>query len=191
MLSQQPTPADLWLSTRLLMRRPALDDLPALPDLPAGFSLRTYEPDDCLPLAKLLSRAFDEPWDEALVRVRLADAPDVAAIYLVVHERHLAATASARMGTDEFPDAGYVHWVGADPDYQRRGLGRLVTLRVLHHFRAAGLQSAVLETQVPRLAAQRTYLKLGFVPEYRDREEQVRWSRLLPQHLRQGDSHDR
>lgn len=59
----------------------------------------------------------------------------------------------------------------------------LLTCRVLEHFRAAGLADAVLETNTYRFAAQRTYLRLGFVPVYRDTEEMIRWARLLPQHL--------
>jgi mycothiol synthase len=166
------------------MRRPVLDDLAVLPDLPEGFILRTYQSADCASLAALLTRAFDTSWDEALVRSRLTEAPDVGAIYLIAHRRDLVATASARLGVAAFPNAGYVHWVAADPAYRRQGWGRLVTLRVLHHFRDAGLPQAVLETDDWRLAALRTYLHLGFVPEYRGREDQRRWARLFPQLLR-------
>jgi len=88
---------------------------------------------------------------------------------------------------DHYPGAGCVHWVGAHPEFQGRGLGTLVTLRVLEHFRAAGLESAVLETSTIRLAAQRTYLRMGFIPEPVDREEQRRWARVLPLHLRGGE----
>lgn len=184
-----------WLATRLLMRRPWLDDLPEL-RLPDGFSVRTYQPADCTALAVLLSGAFAEPvkedrtndlpigkWTEAQVRERLVEAPDVTGIYLITHGERLVATASARVDVEEFPLSGYVHWVGTDPVYRGKGLGTLLTIRVLEHFRAAGLSDAVLETNTYRMAAQRTYLRLGFVPVYRDTEEMMRWARLLPQHL--------
>ena len=193
---------DTWPNTRLLMRRPWLEDLPALRPLPEGYTLRRYRPDDSAALALLLSRAFAEPglgaevsadtrtsapmppasgaaepgWDEALVRVRLSEAPDVLAIFVVDASAGLVATASARLLPGEFPDAGYVHWVAADPAMQGTGLGALVTRRVLEHFAQIGLGQAVLETQTPRLPAIRSYLRMGFVPEYRDQEEQRRWA---------------
>lgn len=177
---------DVWLHTRLFMRRPWLDDLPTPPALPPGYILRRYEPADLGSLATVLTRAFGETWDEQRVCERLADAPDVQAIYVVAHEQRIVATASARVAPDEFPGSGYVHWVAADPDYQGRGLGLLVSERVLRHFKQAGLRDAVLETQNFRLAAVRGYLRLGFVPEYRygDPGEQLRWARLLAQLVR-------
>lgn len=177
---------DVWTRTRLFMRHPSLIDIPPLPEPPAGYVLRGYQPTDCTGLAALLTRAFAEPWDEARVRRDLAEAPDVERIYLVVHHDTPVATASARLAPDEYPGSGYIHWVGADPAHQGKGLGRLVSLRVLHHFRAAGLRDAVLETNDFRLPAVRAYLRLGFVPErhYGDADEQRRWSRLLPQIVR-------
>lgn len=172
-----------WEHVRLFMRRPSLIDLPPYPSLPEGLVLRNYHPGDRQALAELLARAFREPWDAALVQERLDAAPDVVAIYVVAQGPRVVATASARLMPQTYPDAGYVHWVATDPDFQGKGLGTLITLRVLAHFRDLRLQSAVLETHSFRLPAQRTYLRLGFVPEARDRDEQVRWSRALPRHL--------
>jgi len=185
--SATETQEDLsWERTRLLMRRPWLDDLPAYPSLPDGFVLRRYQAGDRPALAPLLTSAFEELWSEDLVEERLASAPDVEAIYVVALSSRLVATAAARVMPDLYPGAGYVHWVGVDPVYQGRGLGALVTLRVLEHFRAAGLESAVLETHSFRIPAQRTYLRMGFIPEPRDLEEQLRWARVLPLHLPRG-----
>jgi mycothiol synthase len=162
------------------MRRPQLDDLPALPALPEGLSLRTYVPDDKASLAALLTRAFNETWDLQRVGERLAEAPDVSAIYLIIAgTNELVATASARL-MDLYPGSGYLHWVGVDPTRQGNGLGAYVSGCVLRYFKDLGLRDAVVETHDYRLAAVRTYLRLGFVPEPRDREEQQRWARVLP-----------
>jgi ribosomal protein S18 acetylase RimI-like enzyme len=167
----------------ILMRRPDLDDLPEL-ELPPGFTMRLALPDEVSALAILLTRAFEVPWDEDLVRNRLTEAPDVEAVYVVVHAGALVATASARIVPEEFPGSGYLHWVGADPDFQGKGLGRLVVLRVLLHFREAGLRDAVLETQDHLVAPLRTYLRLGFLPEYREEPDRRRWSRAMPRLVR-------
>jgi mycothiol synthase len=165
------------------MRRPDLDDLPEL-EPPPGFTMRLALPDEVSALAILLTRAFEVPWDEDLVRNRLTEAPDVEAVYVVVHAGALVATASARIVPEEFPGSGYLHWVGADPDFQGKGLGRLVVLRVLLHFREAGLRDAVLETQDHLVAPLRTYLRLGFLPEYREEPDRRRWSRAMPRLVR-------
>jgi len=168
----------------ILMRRPDLDDLPEPEELPPNFTLRRLLPGEGGALATLLTRAFAVPWDEDLVRRRLSKAPDVEAIYVISHTDLPVATASARVVPEEYPGSGYLHWVGADPDYQGRGLGRQVVLRVLMHFRDSGLRDAVLETQERRLAPLRTYLRLGFVPEYREEDDRRRWSRVLPRLVR-------
>lgn len=175
-----------WMRTRLFMRRPWLDDLPEPPLLPPDFALRLAHRSDDGPLAELLTRAFAEPWDDERVRRTLIEAPDVAAVFVIAHGETTVATASARVLPDDYPGSGYIHWVGADPAYQGRGLGAAVNLRVLRHFREAGLRDAVLETQDFRIPAVRSYLRLGFVPEYHydDPDEQRRWARLLPQVVR-------
>lgn len=171
-----------WEQSRLFMRRPALDDLPEIRPLPDGYVLRLYQPADCTSLAALLSRAFEDTRDEEWVRSQLTEAPDVDTVYVVARGGEIVATASSRLMTEEYPGSGYLHWVGADPNQQGRGLGTAVSLAVLHHFRELGLCDAVLETQTHRLPAIRTYLRLGFVPEYRygDPDEQRRWAAVLP-----------
>ena len=175
-----------WIRTRLFMRRPWLDDLPGPAALPPGYTLRVYGPDDLPALARLLTRAFEDLWDEERVRHVLIDAPDVEETYVIAHQDRLVATASARVMPDVYPGSGYLHWVGTDPDYQGKGLGTLASIRVLHHFRDVGLRDAVLETQTYRVRAVRAYLRLGFVPEYHygDPGEQLRWARVLSQVVR-------
>jgi mycothiol synthase len=159
---------------------PGYEDLPKPPRLPQNFILRPFLPPDIAALATLLTRAFEEKWDEERVRRTLTEAPDVDAVYVVAQGDELVATASARIMPDIFPGSGYLHWVAVDPRYRGQGLGSLVSIRVLQHFRDLGLHDAVLETENFRMAAVRTYLRLGFVPESRDREEQRRWASLLP-----------
>lgn len=183
--ADQGSAAEQWLRTRLFMRRPWLDDLPAAPSLPDGFAQRTYRPGDEAALAALLTRAFAETenWDAQTLGERLTAAPDVPAIFLLTDgSDRPVATASARL-MEIYPGSGYLHWVGVDPAYQGKGLGAHISLCVLRYFKDRGLRDAVLETHDYRLAAVRTYLRLGFVPESRDDAEQRRWARVLPRLL--------
>jgi mycothiol synthase len=86
-----------------------------------------------------------------------------------------------------YPEAGYVHYVGARVSERGQRLGEVVTRRVLVHFAAAGLDQAVLETDDFRLPAVRTYLRLGFVPEPRTPGDARRWSKVLRNLARTGE----
>jgi mycothiol synthase len=191
MAEDNPTPdgAEVrtpWERTRLFMRRPWLGDLPVIA-VPESYTVRAYQHGDLPALCDLLTRAFGEtePWDEGRVRRTLVDADDVEETYVVAESDRLLATASARL-TARYPASGYLHWVAADPDVQGKGLGTLISARVLRHFREHGLRDAVLETHNFRLPAIRSYLRLGFVPEYEydDPDERMRWVRVLPQLVR-------
>jgi GNAT superfamily N-acetyltransferase len=177
-------PSTSWESTRLFMRRPWLEDLPVLA-VPAGCTVRAYQPGDLLALCTVLTRAFGDTSDEEHVRRKLIDAGDVEEIYVVAEGDRLLATASARV-MPIYPGSGYLHWVAADPDVHGKGLGTLISVRVLQHFRERGLRDAVLETNDFRLPAIRAYMRLGFIPEYQydDPDERMRWARVLPQLVR-------
>jgi len=162
----------------LLMRRPDLARLPSVPAevVPAG-------PDDAAGLARLLDASFDETWDEGRVRRDLLDDPTVTATLLIRDGETVIATASARSLPDRYPDAGYLHWVAADPAVRGRGLGFAVVVAVLHRFAADGFAGSVLQTDDHRLAAIRLYLRLGYVPQYPEPDHEPRWSTILPRLL--------
>ena len=166
--------------TQLLMRRPNLDNLPAVPDLPQGYVLREYRDGDLEGLAALLRAAFkDDVWTAEQAKEVLVDAPDVEKTFVVARNDVPVATASVRLLPERFPESGYVHWVAADPAEKGQRLGFVVTLAVLHAFRERGLKDAVLETDDHRLAAIETYQNLGFVPEHAHESHAERWARIL------------
>jgi mycothiol synthase len=168
------------------MRLPELGDLPPAPPLDASHALRTATPADHGQLAELLSEAFADEWDAKRVAAEFSPDNGVEATYVVVSPAGVVATASARRLPDRYPEAGYVHYVGARVSERGRRLGELVTRRVLVHFLAAGLDQAVLDTDDFRLPAVRTYLRLGFVPEPRTPGEARRWSKVLRNLARTG-----
>jgi mycothiol synthase len=164
---------------QLFMRLPELSDLPPAAPLPPGCSLRAAVPVDHASIAEVLSEGFGDAWDAARVAQEFSAANGVEATYVVVSPAGVIATAAARRMPDRYPDAGYLHYVGARSSERGRRLGEVVTRQVLVHFADAGLNQAVLETDDFRLPAVRTYLRLGFVPEPRAAGDQLRWSKVL------------
>lgn len=164
---------------QLFMRRPNLDALPPL-EPPPGYTVRLMRPgEEALVAAALLGAFPDYVWTAEKVLNSLVNAPDVTATYVVAWEDTPVATASARDAPNRWPGSGYLHWVGVRPDHWGKRLGRLVTVRVLHHFRAAGCRDSVLETDDFRLPAIRIYLALGYVPENYHPNHAERWEKVL------------
>jgi mycothiol synthase len=172
---------------QLFMRLPELSDLPPAPPHEPCYALRAAVPTDHGQLAELLCEAFGDRWDAKRVAAEFSPGNGVEATYVVVSPVGVVATASARRLPDRYPEAGYVHYVGARVSERGRRLGEVVTRRVLVHFVAAGLDQAVLETDDFRLPAVRTYLRLGFVPEPRTPGDARRWSKVLRNLARTGE----
>jgi mycothiol synthase len=165
--------------TQLFMTHPGPLESP-VPDVAPGFVLRAATVDDAAALNVLLEQAFEEPWGvERTLSVLLA-APDVVRTWVITTSTgELVATASERLLPDEYPGAGYVHYVGALGSVSGKRFGQIVTQRCLEGFVERGLTKAVLKTDDFRLPAVRTYLRIGFVPEYRSDEERSAWSRVF------------
>jgi mycothiol synthase len=161
------------------MRRLELTSLPPLWAPPDGYSLRTAGAGDADGIAAVMASAFGPEWTAERVRQALLDAPDVKETYIVLQADRPVATASARLVPERYPGSGYLHWVGSHQEHRGRRLGALVSLAALHYFREAGCRDAVLETDPPRLAAIRTYLRLGFVPEPVDPAHETLWREIL------------
>lgn len=164
----------------------ALAEFTAASASPHGGILRAATAADTDGLAALLSAAYEEAWDPGRVRGVLLDAPDVGTTYVIELDGVVVATASTRY-LDEYAGFGYVHYVAADAAWSGRGLGLAMTVAVLQEFQHHGLSRAVLETDVHRVPAVITYLRLGFVPEYRSEAERVAWSGLMRTLFRKGD----
>ncbi|MGC8668900.1 MAG: GNAT family N-acetyltransferase [Chthonomonadales bacterium] len=165
---------------QLFMRLDHLERLPRAPRFAGGFRLRRAAPSDEGELARVLAAAFeDEEWTPETVHARLTGEASVKAVYVAARGRSIGATASARYLPDRYPGLGYLHWVGTHPDYRGRGLGRMVTLAALNHFRRSGCTGAVLETDDHRIAAIRLYLSLGFVPQLIEPDHLRRWEVVL------------
>jgi mycothiol synthase len=161
------------------MRRPNLADLPTVSKLPDGYELHVFS-NQHEGLASALTKAFDEHWDVTRVKTDLTEAPDVHAVYVVTYQGEIVSTASSQLRAKHTTSSGYVHWVGTLPEHRGKGLAYILVARVLQDFVERGYTGAYLETQPFRHAAIKTYMKLGFTPEYQveGQNQQVIWSRI-------------
>jgi mycothiol synthase len=147
--------------------------------LPEGYGIRTATSNDAARLAVLLSHAFLEEWDESRVRSLLLDHPDVPVTLVVDFDERIVATASYQVFPRDFPDSGWVHYVGADPAHAGIGLGYSITRAVLAESVNRRKTDVRLTTDDWRLSAIRTYLNLGFEPDLWHESHKDRWSAVL------------
>ena len=154
------------MSELILMTRRDLSGLPE-PLLPDGYTVRTYQEGDEASWARIITAAFPEfHWDEAKFKAEFASQPQFRPeiLFLAVHQATSEAVGTAMAWTEKPSErlAGCVHWVAVDPAHQGRGVGRLLTLRVLHRMKLDGLVRAYLHTEPYRTGAIAMYESLGF-----------------------------
>jgi mycothiol synthase len=80
-----------------------------------------------------------------------------------------------------FPFGGELGELIVHPEHRRRGLGSTASALVVRRLLAAGYESIRVGVQGFRLAAIKTYLRLGFVPFLHHEDLFVRWQRICGQ----------
>ena len=76
------------------------------------------------------------------------------------------------------PFGGELGWVAGDPAHAGKGLGRAVSAAVTARLLDAGYRNIHLYTEDWRLAALKTYLKLGYIPFLYSAEMPDRWQAI-------------
>jgi mycothiol synthase len=172
------------------MKRPHLDELPEIA-VPVGYTLRTYRAGDEAAWGEIMNspQGIGSEWTPEKVRERLIDKPQFRAggLFFATSDAdggRPVASACAWLKDPAELALGTLHMVAALPEHRGRGLGRLVCLAVLHHFRGRGFRAVDLSTDDFRVPAIKSYLGLGFVPEYLDDptgfdNHEARWSALF------------
>jgi mycothiol synthase len=100
-------------------------------------------------------------------------------LFFATHRAVPVASACAWRDPPDESRVGIVHMVCVLPGHRGHGLGRQLTLALLHWFRAHGFKAATLATDDWRLAAIREYLRLGFEPIVTDEISRARWQHAL------------
>jgi mycothiol synthase len=162
---------------RMLLR--SLESLPPV-ELPEGFELRRYRPGDQQAWVDLLNSTLSlGEWDQRRAEERMTGSVHVVAdgVHFITRDGVPVATACLTHH-DEMEEAE-LGWVGVSPHFQGLGLGYTVCLATLHYIRDRGYHAVVLFTDDHRLAAIKTYLKLGFEPLMVHESHPERWSAVL------------
>lgn len=162
---------------QLVMRRADLSGLPEL-RLPEGYTLRSFRPGDEPHWERIVAAAFG--WNRSFgreIRSHFCFRPE--RVLFVCAGDIPVATACAWQEPEWEDNCGYLHMVGVDPDHAGRGLGHAVSLAALERMALDGKTQAVLETDDFRLAAVKTYVKLGFRPVAGTERLDARWREVF------------
>lgn len=131
-----------------------------------NYILRSYEKGDEEAWCTIISEAFGESKSLEDWQTKILDKegykPERVFFIFEKESMEPCATASAMRINGE--GHGYLHYVGTRPKFAGNSLGYIVTAAVNESFKRDGCVDATLDTDPPRLAAIKTYLKLGYIP---------------------------
>lgn len=156
---------------------------PPAPRLPQGYLLRTYRPGDEPRFYEVMALSGWPGWDDAKLRPWLARIPPES-WFMLVHaaDDQIVATAMGLHDpTDWHPDGGELGWVASDPAHAGQGLGRAVCAAVVARLIVLGYRNIHLYTEDFRLAALKSYLRLGFIPRLATPDMAGRWQAICTQ----------
>jgi mycothiol synthase len=166
---------------QLMMRRPTLSGLDKLL-LPQCYSLRHYiDSTDDRYWEQIISESFSARYGSGYFadRLKSSDAFRPERVLFICCNDKPVATASAWHSAKFGVTTGQVHYVGVLPGHQGKKLGYLISLAVLYRFVTDGFTDAILETDDFRIAAIKTYIKLGFEPLLVNENQRQRWKDVL------------
>lgn len=167
------------MNDAVVMVRSNLENIPNF-SLPAGYTLRWYQPGDEDRWVEIQSPAYAaNAITPALFRSEFGQ--DEAELsrrqcYLLNGDGVPIATNTAWFNDDyKGQPYGRVHWVAISPAWQGMGLAKPLMSRVCERLHALGHARAYLTTSTTRVRALNLYLQFGFVPEINHGEELEAW----------------
>lgn len=165
----------------LCMVRENLDNIPQY-ELPAGFTLRPYQPGD---EAAWLSIHLEADKYNAITADTYSEqfGAEVETLaerqfYLCDEGGQAIGTATAWFNTYHGEIYGRVHWVAIVPSRQGQGLAKPLLTVICNRMRELGHRRAYLTTESVRLPAISLYLGYGFVPDMRNEQEAQVWQAI-------------
>jgi mycothiol synthase len=151
--------------------------------LPNGYSLRTYRTGDETRFYEVMAIAGWQGWNVDKLQPWL---PRILSggWFMIADDASdkIVATAMALRDMSEFgPVGGELGWLASDSAHAGKGLGMAVSAAVTGRLIQEGYRHIHLYTEPWRLAALKTYLKLGYVPFLYTPEMPEHWQTICEQ----------
>jgi len=156
--------------------------------VPDGYVLRQYDDADEPACIELMAKAGFTGWTHDRVTATIRSILP-GGFFLAVHRatgKVVAAALAQHSPTDLHPFGGELGWVAGDSDHKGKGLGMAVCAAATERLIQAGYRNIRLQTDDIRLAAIKTYLKLGFQPFLYAPDMEQRWQAVLKELRWQG-----
>ncbi|PCJ63262.1 MAG: hypothetical protein COA79_00205 [Planctomycetota bacterium] len=99
--------------------------------------------------------------------------------FLLNGQNEYVGTGTAWFDQYKFKEFGRVHWIALNPSEQGRGLSKLIVQETLLKLKELRYKSSYLYTSSNRIAAIKTYLSFGFLPDLTTEEYLVAWDEYL------------
>lgn len=162
------------------MIRPNLENLEPV-ELPAGYAIRHFQDGDEPAWEKIIAESFGrkDNYDKFDERMRKDPAFRPERVLFITYNDEPVATASAWSVKKFSTDVGHIHMVGVLPSHQGKRLGYWISMAVLHRLLVEHRKSVILDTDDYRLAAIKTYLRLGFEPHLVHDNQRDRWYKIF------------
>lgn len=149
-------------------------------DPPTGYVVRGYESGDEDSWLQLMALAGFSGWDRSTFDTHFAEPERPEGSRVIVHSDQIVAAALASQRSIE-PPVGGLDYVICDPEHKGNRLGCTVCAAVIRYLLLKGYREVRLNTDDWRLAAIKTYLKLGFAPDLCREDMPDRWQIIYQQ----------
>lgn len=156
---------------------------PPEPNVPSGYVLRQWTEADTDAYLALMANAGFKNWNrDRLVETQKRILPD--GFFVIEHRASGELVATAMATHNPLPQTPYgaeLGWVAADAAHRGKGLGLAVSAAVTALLLRRGYRNICLRTDDWRLAAIKTYLRLGYQPIFYESGMEERWCQVRAQ----------
>ncbi len=164
------------------MYRENLDDIPQF-SLPAGFSIRPFQPGDDKTWVNI-QNAADNYSTFTLQSFQKEFGSDIPLLkkrvrFLTDSGKNDIGTTSAWFYDYKGQHYGLIHWVAILPEWQGRELAKPLMTTICNLLKELGHDRALLHTQSMRFPAIKLYSRMGFLSLIRNEQEQIAWDVIL------------
>ncbi len=168
--------------TSVWMARPDFENIPRY-DLSPEFHYRLFRRGEEETWARLLYITGMRPdFETAMKQWRFEFEPvpqemEKRCIFVETQAGEVIATTLAWYEGEPTNEWGRIHWVGVDPAYQGKRIGKALISEALARMSKTHTK-VMLETESHRLPAIQMYLDFGFAPQIRGESDKAAWAEI-------------